>query len=247
VLIVCRGGGSIEDLWAYNEEIVARAIIASPLPVITGIGHETDFTIADFVADYRAATPTAAAESAVPDRVELREQLRYQRESLARSTKRFLEDRMQRLDYLSRRLQHPGDAIRNRLQHLDHLAARLGGSWRHRCETVFLRVRELSRRHALARLDLAAFARHASEISRRLGEAARANMKMAATRLSAVEAHLRHLDPQRVLERGYSITETGAGQIIRDSAMLAAGAEVKVTFARGWAEARVTATSREKP
>ena len=247
VLIVCRGGGSIEDLWAYNEEVVARAIYACPLPVITGIGHESDFTIADFVTDVRAATPTAAAERAVPDRADLGQQLKYQYDGLKRSMKRHLEDHMQRLDYLSRRLQHPGERIRNRLLHLNHLEARLGGGWRRQHETASWRVRELAQRHGFARPDLAALGRLGAELARRLGEAARGGMKTAATRLTAAEAHLRHLNPQLVLERGYSITETGAGHIVRDSAVLAARAEVKITFAKGWVAAQVTAKAGEKP
>ena len=108
VLIVCRGGGSIEDLWAYNDEALARAIAACAIPLVSGVGHETDFTIADFVADVRAPTPTAAAQLASPDRLETCEQLRQLEVRLGRIVKRGLENRMQRLDYLSKCLVHPG-------------------------------------------------------------------------------------------------------------------------------------------
>jgi exodeoxyribonuclease VII large subunit len=239
VLIVCRGGGGIEDLWAYNEEVVARAIHASPIPVITGIGHETDFTIADFVADVRAATPTAAAELAVPDRGELRQQVRYQYDCLSRAMERFLEDRMQRLDHLSRRLRHPGERIRSRLLHLDHLAARLAGGWRRRQESGAWRLRELAMRYASARPDLDTLGRTRAELARRLVEVARGGIKTAQTRLCAMNAHLRHLNPQLVLERGYSITEAG-GRIVRDSGTVDVGTGVRITLAKGWAEAQVT-------
>src|SRR5207237_67789 len=99
VIIICRGGGSIEDLWAYNDEALAYAIAACRVPIVSGVGHETDFTIADFVADVRAATPTAAAQLVSVDRADLCEQLRQSYLRLARTVGRGLENRMQRLDY----------------------------------------------------------------------------------------------------------------------------------------------------
>src|SRR5688572_8744796 len=145
-LIVCRGGGSIEDLWAFNEEVVARAIAASAIPVVSGVGHETDFTIADFVADARAPTPTAAAERATPDRADLAAALLQSAGRLLRCATRGVEDRMQRLDFLSRRLTHPGERIRNQLASLEHLAQRLHGAWRHGQENETWRVRDLAQR-----------------------------------------------------------------------------------------------------
>ncbi len=111
VLIICRGGGSIEDLWQFNEEIVARAIAQSRIPTISGVGHETDFTIADFVADIRAATPTAAAELAAPARDTLLNRLKQLHQQLNRNWQLSLQQRAQALDYLSRRLISPLDKI----------------------------------------------------------------------------------------------------------------------------------------
>src|SRR5207237_7940693 len=138
-------GGSIGDWWAYNDETLARAIAACSIPVVSGVGHETDFTIVDFVADVRAPTPTAAAQLASADRLEMCEQLRLCQIRLGRTLTRALENRMQRLDYLSRCLVHPGDRIRHQLQHLTHLANRFCGSSRRLLEGKMSALRGLAR------------------------------------------------------------------------------------------------------
>jgi exodeoxyribonuclease VII large subunit len=239
VLILCRGGGSIEDLWAFNEEIVARAIVASSVPVVTGIGHETDFTIADFAADFRAPTPTAAAERVSPDRVDLARLLAQAAARLARSTVRALEDRMQRLDYLSRRLTHPGERIRMQLAELGQLARRLRGAMRHGLEDQAWRTRDLGQRLVACAPDLAALAAANAELARRLRYAARGRIDLAATAVASAGAHLKHLSPQHVLDRGYSITETAAGAIVRDTSRLSMDEDLKITFAKGWAGVQV--------
>jgi exodeoxyribonuclease VII large subunit len=238
-LIVCRGGGGIEDLWAFNEEDVARAIRACAVPVVTGVGHETDFTIADFAADARAPTPTAAAELATPNRADLGKLMVQFGHRLLRVVRRGVEARMQRLDYLSRRLAHPGERIRNQVAELRHLGSRLFSAWRRELEGDGWQVRELGLRLAASAPDVAALAREGVGLARRLRESARRRVEAAATLLARLDAHLKHLGPRSVLERGYSITETAEGRIVRDAARLATGQDVKLTFARGWAEAQV--------
>ncbi|MDP2706636.1 MAG: exodeoxyribonuclease VII large subunit, partial [Burkholderiales bacterium] len=172
VLIVCRGGGSIEDLWAFNEEVVARAIHACRLPVVSGVGHETDFTIADFVADARAPTPTAAAQMASPDRDDLRQDLSHLYQRLTRVTERALERRMQRLDVLARRLTHPGERIANQFAQLGHLASRLRSAWQMTSGNSEWRLRELYLQLLARRPDFAALATRQQTLAQRLASAA---------------------------------------------------------------------------
>src|SRR6185503_15711250 len=239
VLLVCRGGGSIEDLWSFNEEVVARAIVASRIPVVTGIGHETDFTIADFAADARAPTPTAAAALASPDGDEISRLLLQQAHRLLRVTRRALEERMQRLDFLSRRLVHPGERIRNQASELRHLVTRLTGAWGRALEDLGWQTRELGLRLVGGAPDVAGLARDSAEHARRLRESARRRIEAAAAHLAQMDTNLKHLNPQSVLERGYSITEAAGGAIVRDAGRLKVGEDVTITFAQGQVGAQV--------
>jgi exodeoxyribonuclease VII large subunit len=240
VLILCRGGGGIEDLWAFNEEVVARAIAACPIPLISGIGHETDFTIADFVADVRAPTPTGASQLACPDREDLARQIGMLGAALRRGVQRALESRMQTADMMGCRLVHPAKRIESELAHVQRLHARLDAAWLRTAESRYWRLREISQRLTAARPYTSLLAQRQRELQLRLRRAMGVRLETLMGSLQRQRAHLAHLDPGSVLDRGYSIVYDSDGGILRSSDQIEAGDSIKITFAKGWARGRVT-------
>ena len=239
VVLLVRGGGSIEDLWAFNEEIVARAIRACPIPVVTGIGHETDFTIADFVADRRAPTPTAAAELVSPGRAGLLEGISRLAASLALRVRQELERRMLHVDHLARRLVHPDARLRAQSEMLGQFRLRLGqAASRISSERRWEVVRLMQRAQAgLPNTDK--LLATSLLLVGRLRAATHATLERAGSACARRIANLSHLDPAAVLERGYSVVRDGSGRIVLRGANLAAGDLLDITFAEGGADARV--------
>ncbi len=217
VLIVCRGGGSLEDLWSFNEECVARAIAASAIPVVSGVGHETDFTIADFVADVRAATPTAAAVAASVDREALLHDVGQIRRRLARDARRILETRQQRLDALVRRLLTPAQRL---LRDRDRIA-------------------QLARRLKRALPDVTGTRRELSHLQQRLLGGVSRSQGERVLRLAALANSLGHLDPTQVLRRGYSIVRDAEGHVVVSGKALTPRQALDLTFADGGAAVTV--------
>ena len=240
VLIVARGGGSIEDLWAFNEEIVARAVHESGIPVISGVGHETDFTICDFTADARAPTPTGAATLAVPDRHAVQATIAGISERWRRASRHALETRIQRLDTLARRLVHPAARLAQQRRDAAALAGRLYRAHRNRLAAAANAIREPGLRLTwLLRQPLPQTARLAP-LHDAMQRAASTRLERSHARIAALAMSLAHLNPQAVLERGYAIVTTADGAIVDTSARLAVGDDVALEFARGTADAKIT-------
>ena len=239
VLIVCRGGGSIEDLWAFNEEVVARAIAASAIPVVSGVGHETDFTIADFVADERAPTPTAAAQRVVPDRQALLRTLRDLTQHLRRAQRNRLQNAIQTQDYLQRRLVHPAQQLQRQAQRLEQLRQRMQRAYVYRKQHLNWQWQSLAQRLHAASGDLARLQDRQASLAARLANAMRTLHAQRAAQAENIAQHLALLDPRQVLARGYSMVQDASGCVVSDASGLVAGAELRITFAQGWARTEV--------
>ncbi len=226
LLIVCRGGGSLEDLWAFNDERVVRAIAACALPVMCGVGHETDMTLADFAADLRAPTPTAAAELAAPARLECLTTLQSLAAALQQRMQRALDARRQRLDHAALRLARPTELLRRQRQTLAMLQHRLAAA-----------VRQTS----LARAE------QERQTASRLRRAVAVLRAQHGQRLASLAARLDALAPQQVLARGYAWLSDAHGAALTSAAQVAPGQRIAATLADGHLSATVIDVERSDP
>jgi exodeoxyribonuclease VII large subunit len=231
VLLVCRGGGSMEDLWCFNSEALAREIAACNMPVISGVGHETDFTLADFVADLRAPTPTAAAELCATAQSDWLEELSSLQHALSSAAQDHLDERQQTLDQLHARLQaaSPLNQLALQASQINGLRLRL----RHAAQREFAsHATAVSRAKAQLRPpELNGYRQHLSGLAKQLTSASAKSLSKQASTLSSLAASLQALSPQRVLERGYAVVLDAQGNAVLEPQ--AAGSAVTVKLARG--------------
>jgi exodeoxyribonuclease VII large subunit len=251
VILLARGGGSIEDLWAFNEESVARVIAECTIPIVSGVGHETDFTIADFVADVRASTPSAAAEIVVKSRQEFQRHLVELEHKISQRTRYILLEWRHHLKELTthmgfRRLE---DLLRRHRQQTDELTSRLGDALKGRIE-------RLRHRHTIAATRIASFdlrARIRTLGLRLVQRSAELGMRMERflvgkiQRLETLRVQLDERSPPRVLQRGYAICTDAAGNVVNAADQVSVGAEVNVQLARGRLGAEVRRRDIPKP
>jgi exodeoxyribonuclease VII large subunit len=243
VLIVGRGGGSLEDLWAFNEEPVVRALAGSRVPVVSAVGHEVDTTLADFAADVRAATPSNAAELVVRDAEEVRHRVEGARERLARATRESLGDRRRALADLTGKygFRRVRDVFATFQQRVDDARERIATSVRARVRVARERLDALARAYGLREFPRLPARRReeVAALSRRLTPAAVGALLAERRRLAALEDHLRALSPRAVLERGFALVRSPDGALVRGAAALGAGDRLTIEFARGEADAVV--------
>jgi len=247
VLILARGGGSLEDLWAFNNEKLARAIFTCSIPVVTGIGHEIDFTIADFVADRRAATPSAAAELVSPDQQQLLRQLEHRKTFFIRQLHQVLKRWREHLQHLRRRMPTPIYMLRQLTQRFDDFSLRARRALK---TTLHQKTGELARQTAL--LSGQNPIRLVKLQLDRCGKMDQALRRLVSMRLSIFSDRIKYLShnldtvsPLHTLGRGYSIVQQQDGSIVRNSGQLSIGETVRARFGKGSADLTVDIVNPE--
>ncbi|QIL88680.1 exodeoxyribonuclease VII large subunit [Microbulbifer harenosus] len=235
LLIVGRGGGSLEDLWSFNEEIVARALAACPIPTISAVGHETDTTIADLVADVRAPTPSAAAEIASANAAALSEEIDGIRWRLTRTMELQLRHLRQQVQLVSNRLRHPREQLQNRAQQLDHLEMRLRAAIRLRTSGNAQRLAQLERalaqvhpRHRIERAQV-----QLKQHTQRLRKSALALLQHKQEQIAHTGQLLHSVSPLAILERGYAIVRDDHNQVLRRAQDTYSGQRIHAKLAEG--------------
>ena len=239
VLIVGRGGGSLEDLWAFNEEIVARAIFRSEIAVISAVGHEIDFTIADFVADLRAPTPTAAAQMVVPSMAELKERVESDAAALVNAMEREIAGMRETVDHLGERIRHPGNVIAEAREHVEGARAELGAAIESRIEECRRVIRELRSRLRGPDAMVRVMRLRTGRLAINLIQGGASALEKRRREVGALAGRLDALSPLKVLDRGYAVvTNQRDSRAVLDAATVKFGEELDIRLAKGRLTAR---------
>lgn len=247
VLLLVRGGGSLEDLRGFNDEAVARAIAICAIPIVTGIGHETDFTIADFVADLRAPTPTAAAQLATPSASDLVQHLLHLQARLDQALSRKTNSLAQVVDGLKRRLTHPEARIALRRQRITHLSWRLAGAIQHISRAKGDLWTGLWRRMKHPGEVMGDIRQRQAKLAARLEHAVTEDLRARREKLVSLSGQLELLNPVAVLGRGYSLVRDGNGRIVHRADQLVVGQSVDVTLSSGGFSSEVKKIDSDRP
>src|SRR5271166_5966771 len=241
VMIVGRGGGSLEDLWAFNEELVARAIFRSAIPVISAVGHEVDYTIADFVADLRAPTPTAAAQMVVPSLIDLKERVESLGASLATVMARDLSGRRESVDDLAERIRHPDGIIAEARERVAGVQAELADAVSSRIAERRRSVRELRLRLRSPDAAVRSLRSRTASLANNLAHGAMLALEARRRQLGATAGRLDALSPLKVLDRGYAVViDKRSSRAVLDAATVELDTELDIRLARGRLSARAT-------
>jgi exodeoxyribonuclease VII large subunit len=242
LLLLVRGGGNLEDLLGFNNERVARAIVTCPIPIITGLGHESDFTIADFVADLRAPTPTGAAQLATPSRIDIWQQIQHLSKRKVQIEQRLFDSLGQQLDGLRRRVVHPRERIAYRHEQLRHLTWRLRSTMKVRVDLVSSRLARFRGLFSTLARDTQRSRQRVASYERRLHSALRRSIHDKEQSIRALMSQLDMLSPKSILNRGYSIVMNAHQEVLRDANKATIGEHIEIVLAHGKLGAQVLRT-----
>jgi exodeoxyribonuclease VII large subunit len=247
VLIIARGGGSIEDLWAFNNEALARAIAACPIPIISAVGHEVDFTICDFVADVRAPTPSVSAEIATPDLTEWQQLLDQRHAQLLKREQLLLSQKQVQLRHLQKRLRHPGERINVQLQKIEHYQKALVSALNYRLSHWQQQLQQHEHRYQQQHPErlIAMFQDKLVSLTKRSRQAIQQQLNNKQQHLAAQAQLLNAVSPLGVLSRGYSITSNHEGALIRSAQALKPGDTIHTQLGNGGFASQVLAINTE--
>jgi exodeoxyribonuclease VII large subunit len=241
VIVLTRGGGSIEDLWSYNDEHLARTIYASRIPTVSAVGHETDFTIADFAADCRMPTPSAAAELVSQDQGELVHRVGQLERQLRQQWYKHLQHQQLDVARLQALLKHPGQSLNDQSQRLDHIQARLEQAALKNLQTKHGRYnqRQASLLSSNPNVFIKSHTRHVMQLSQRLTTAQKSSLSQQSQRFSSLATQLNQLSPLHTLSRGYSVTQNEQGTVITETGQINAKQKLKLSLVDGHAMVKV--------